>query len=987
MVETSDKGLSRRRSSSARRSQANGGKDKNSNMKVVVRVRPANDMEIVKQSSTSVRVMDERMLVFDPKDDSLDYLSGNRRRKQPQFLTRRARDLRFMFDRVFDHESSNRDVFEHTTKTIVDGVLGGYNCTVFAYGATGAGKTFTMLGDQSNPGVMFLTMMELYSRINACKDEKISDVAVSYLEVYNETIRDLLMPGQPLAVREDPQRGVCVSGLTLHKPTSAEELLGMLEFGNNNRTQHPTDANAQSSRSHAVFQVFVRQKDRTAGLQTNFTMGKMSLIDLAGSERAIVTSNRGARFREGANINKSLLALGNCINALADKENKAGHIPYRDSKLTRLLKDSLGGNCRTVMIAAVSPSGLSYEDTYNTLKYADRAMNITCKVVKNELSVDMHVSRYAKIVEELRIEISELKKKLFGYESGPANMPKKSAGSSAQTEEIQRLSSSLRSVMKERMVVRRNIIDIEAAERDLQVKLYRKERSLKRVQFVCVEGEKLEQALSKTQLCTSNTKTKQKYLASKKTDFEEQIAKNNKWMERIQSEMQLLETDLDAKAQLEQCQTVVQLQLENMELRRNCQLYKRHVHAQEKDAQNTERLVEKLLGMVQKQFFLLKGVGLATQELTEEYDNVIETVESGREVTWADQSTKDQSSSDKSTFISFQATSIGTPLLRTPIRKRQFNTPVANSDMIPCMSTTRSKQVNRAFTHSATTEDPVFANPCISLTKEFEAMSSPAKVSRSLQEQCKQQKPVIPRETTSAQQNRNMATPLRVPSSFKAPDNNNFSSPAMFHCQNNLNEQSKCFPRKSTPHPKVCWTDTPVKGELSPPQKTQNTLRNATPMRESIDFNLSGIQVLGESPTDKDQHKNSSDQLRPPPSRDPLSTPLRELPVNKQNVLKDQLPSVLSQSKLFDKDKSNSHKKSKDMMPKRVCSATKENVQSLQVPSRSASVLGLDKLHSKKVKKHVNGLRRAMSNNSIGTSRNFAPRTSAIYQNLPKTKI
>lgn len=182
MVQTSENCPSRRRSSSARRSQKVNG-DKNSNMKVVVRVRPANNMEIGKQSSTSVRVMDERMLVFDPKDDSVDYLSGDRRRKQPQFLKRRARDLRFMFDRVFDHESSNRDVFEHTTKKIVEGVLGGYNCTVFAYGATGAGKTFTMLGDQSNPGVMFLTMMELYSRINACKDEKISDVAVSYLEV------------------------------------------------------------------------------------------------------------------------------------------------------------------------------------------------------------------------------------------------------------------------------------------------------------------------------------------------------------------------------------------------------------------------------------------------------------------------------------------------------------------------------------------------------------------------------------------------------------------------------------------------------------------------------------------------------------------------------------------------------------------------------------------------------------------------------------
>lgn len=184
MVQTSENCLSRKRS--ARRSQANG--EKNSNMKVVVRVRPANNMELGKQSSTSVRVMDERLLVFDPKDDSIDYLSGDRRRKLPQFLKRRARDLRFMFDRVFDRESSNQDVFEHTTKSIVEGVLGGFNCTVFAYGATGAGKTFTMLGDQSNPGVVFLTMMELYSRINACKDEKISDVAVSYLEVIEDPV-------------------------------------------------------------------------------------------------------------------------------------------------------------------------------------------------------------------------------------------------------------------------------------------------------------------------------------------------------------------------------------------------------------------------------------------------------------------------------------------------------------------------------------------------------------------------------------------------------------------------------------------------------------------------------------------------------------------------------------------------------------------------------------------------------------------------------
>ena len=164
---------------STRRSRKEG----DGNMKVVVRVRPPNRVEVSTQSSIAVRVMDERVLVFDPKEDSMDYFQGDQRRRRSQFLTRRAKDLRFMFDRVFDSSASNKNIFEDTTKAIIDGVLGGYNCSVFAYGATGAGKTFTMLGDSTNPGVMFLTMMDLYSKINASKDEKSSDVAVSYLEV------------------------------------------------------------------------------------------------------------------------------------------------------------------------------------------------------------------------------------------------------------------------------------------------------------------------------------------------------------------------------------------------------------------------------------------------------------------------------------------------------------------------------------------------------------------------------------------------------------------------------------------------------------------------------------------------------------------------------------------------------------------------------------------------------------------------------------
>nr|XP_006816577.1 PREDICTED: kinesin-like protein KIF18A-like [Saccoglossus kowalevskii] len=452
----------------------------NSNVKVVVRIRPENNQELEGNSRTVVKVLDEHVLVFDPKEEATDsFFHGKRIRN---ILQKKNKDMRFAFDRVFDASSTQQEVYENTTKEIIDGVLNGYNCSVFAYGATGAGKTFTMLGSPESPGVMFNTMVELYKRIDSIKEEKTCNIAISYLEVYNENIRDLLNPGMPLAVREDSTKGVVVSGLSLHQPSSAEDLLHMLEYGNQNRTQHPTDANAQSSRSHAVFQVFVRQKARTAGLSADVKVAKMSLIDLAGSERATVTTNRGARFREGANINKSLLALGNCINALANPKNKGQHIPYRDSKLTRLLKDSLGGNCRTVMIAAVSPSHLTFDDTYNTLKYADRAKNIRSNLKSNVVSVDFHVTKYVKIVQELRTEITELKVKLKSYEEG--NVQARKGNNSKEDEGIVKMQDLLMSLFIERSSIRRELMELESCDRDLTVKIARKERHKERLHLV-----------------------------------------------------------------------------------------------------------------------------------------------------------------------------------------------------------------------------------------------------------------------------------------------------------------------------------------------------------------------------------------------------------------------------------------------------------------------------------------------------------------------
>ncbi|KFR05006.1 Kinesin-like KIF18B, partial [Nipponia nippon] len=379
---------------------------------VMVRVRPPNPCERERAVHPVLHVVNQHILVFDP-EDSGGFLGSVLPTRGPKH---QGKDLKFVFDRVFGEGATQEEVFHHTTRDVLDSVLNGYNCSVFAYGATGAGKTYTMLGSEKSPGIMYLTMVELYKRIEARKEEKSCEVLVSYQEVYNEQIHDLLEPKGPLAIREDPEKGVVVQGLSFHQPVSAEQVLEMLANGNKNRTQHPTDANATSSRSHAVFQIYVKQQDRVGGLTQDLRVAKMSLIDLAGSERASVTNTKGERLREGANINRSLLALINVINALADAKSKKTHIPYRDSKLTRLLKDSIGGNCRTVMIAAVSPSALAYEDTYNTLKYANRAKEIKLSLKSNVLSFDCHVSKYAVVCEQLKAEVADLRAKLRAYE-------------------------------------------------------------------------------------------------------------------------------------------------------------------------------------------------------------------------------------------------------------------------------------------------------------------------------------------------------------------------------------------------------------------------------------------------------------------------------------------------------------------------------------------------------------------------------------------
>lgn len=324
---------------------------------------------------------------------------------------KRVKDQTFAFDRIFDQNANQGEVYESTTRSLLDSVLDGYNATVFAYGATGCGKTHTITGTTQQPGIIFLTMQELFERIDERSGEKATEISLSYLEIYNETIRDLLVPNHTkggLGLREDSNQSVSVPGLSSHHPQNVGEVMDMIMRGNECRTMSPTEANATSSRSHAVLQINVAQKDRNASVNEPHTMATLSIIDLAGSERASATKNRGERLFEGANINKSLLALGSCINALCDPR-KRNHIPYRNSKLTRLLKFALGGNCKTVMIVCVSPSSQHFDETQNTLRYANRAKNIQTKVTRNVFNVNRHVKDFLVKIDEQMNLINELK--------------------------------------------------------------------------------------------------------------------------------------------------------------------------------------------------------------------------------------------------------------------------------------------------------------------------------------------------------------------------------------------------------------------------------------------------------------------------------------------------------------------------------------------------------------------------------------------------
>ncbi|XP_029987592.1 kinesin-like protein KIF1A isoform X8 [Sphaeramia orbicularis] len=421
-------------------------------VKVAVRVRPFNSREIGKESKCIIQMSGNTTTIINPKQ---------------------AKDNKsFNFDYSYWSHTSPEDVnyasqmqvYKDIGEEMLLHAFEGYNVCIFAYGQTGAGKSYTMMGKQDvkdQQGIIPLMCEDLFTKINDNTDNSMSySVEVSYMEIYCERVRDLLNPKNKgnLRVREHPLMGPYVEDLSKLAVTSYNDIQDLMDSGNKARTVAATNMNETSSRSHAVFNIIFTQKRHDADTDnTSEKVSKISLVDLAGSERADSTGAKGTRLKEGANINKSLTTLGKVISALAEvdsgpnknkkKKKVESFIPYRDSVLTWLLRENLGGNSRTAMVAALSPADINYDETLSTLRYADRAKQIRCNAVINE-------DPNNRLVRELKEEVSRLKDLL--YAQGLGDIIETFRGSGAEIEGLKYLSDFKNNNNKDQAVNQRD---------------------------------------------------------------------------------------------------------------------------------------------------------------------------------------------------------------------------------------------------------------------------------------------------------------------------------------------------------------------------------------------------------------------------------------------------------------------------------------------------------------------------------------------------
>lgn len=547
------------------------------NVKVCVRCRPLNEKETSTNNKQVVSVDRERGTVSVRNPDA----SGG----EPPKV--------YSFDHVFAPDSKQVDIYNLISRPIVDAVLEGFNGTVFAYGQTGTGKTFTMEGIRDKPelrGIIPNSFAHIFGHIAKAEGDIKFLVRVSYLEIYNEEVRDLLGKDQNhrLEVKERPDVGVYVKDLSSVVCHSADDMERTMSIGNRNRSTGSTNMNESSSRSHAIFSITIECSDKGPDGAQRLRAGKLHLVDLAGSERQSKTGATGIRLKEATKINLSLSTLGNVISALVD--GKSTHIPYRNSKLTRLLQDSLGGNSKTVMVANVGPADYNYDESISTLRYATRAKSIKNHAVVNEDPKDALLRQYQKEIDDLRrqLEGEDLDGEGDGTESGSENeeyvdengktRTRKKTTKRVSAEKLQEIQAK---IDEERKALSKKKGLEEAEKNKIAQNLEKREKELKRAQDeqralkekleqlekkIIVGGENLlekaekqnellkksEEELKRTEELKEAIKKKLDERAAEKMDLEEKYSNLNEEVRSKTNKLKKLRTMImEAKSELD----------------------------------------------------------------------------------------------------------------------------------------------------------------------------------------------------------------------------------------------------------------------------------------------------------------------------------------------------------------------------------------------------------------------------------------------------
>lgn len=569
------------------------GKGSSDNVMVMVRVRPFNKRE-EQEGATEIIEMDKTLCtvtLHKPVEKGAGSATSECLPSKKVFT----------YDAVYPSNSTQVEVFDESVREMIDGCLEGYNATVFAYGQTGSGKTHTMMGQKDNPGMIPLAFQRIFDFIAQAKDDQFL-VRASFVEIYNEDLKDLLTGATHLQLKEDPVKGVFIKDLSEHPVSDERHIDKLIQKGNESRAVAATLMNATSSRSHSIFQVVLERMTVIDGREC-IRVGKLNLVDLAGSERQEKTGATGDRLKEAAKINLSLTTLGCVISKLVEGSK---HIPYRDSKLTRLLQDSLGGNSKTLMVVAVSPASTNYDETMSTLRYADRAKQIKNKPRINEDPKDAQIREMRNYVTKLEAQLAEIMQQAnagSGSEvedkeayDGEGNMGAGFTGYTAdEMANVQSLRKNLDKTKKKRVkyveqrkeneeaVSAEELATLEEEQKKLEEQIKESERKAKERQLMAKKIAALIEANKSKMVDKKVLENEERLKDAAIREARNALVAQKKEAERLKKE--LIEAEQQRKQLEEQCTTALD-QAQQLELRLN--EYKEQLAERREELHNVE---------------------------------------------------------------------------------------------------------------------------------------------------------------------------------------------------------------------------------------------------------------------------------------------------------------------------------------------------------------------------------------------------------------